>query len=225
MSVMDDVLEIGDEISEQIPPVEPQDVTLLKMSKKVIIKRYPDEYTMVGPPTLVKDLDEAAEILAANPWMRLWLASKVKEALLTGEIFNYYKRVSLSWKGRADGLVSEYKLATEEEVLNYVDTAAFVSATGHSISKRAQEKGYVLHYHEGAKLIEAYDNLPRQAKVILDLLNETGRENLTEASIQVILSDKSAELKTKQDPMKIFTFYRKRLIDEGHLEEVDNEED
>ena len=31
----------------------------------------------------------------------------------------------------------------------------------------------------------------------------------------------SSELKTRQEPLKIFNFYRHRLVDEGHLEEVE----
>jgi len=40
-------------------------------------------------------------------------------------------------------------------------------------------------------------------------------------AIEVVLTENQDELKTKQDPMKIFAFYRHRLVEEGHLEEVE----
>lgn len=198
-----------------------------KMSNKVLIRRWPDEYSLVGPPIIIKDLDDATEILAMNGWMRGWLAGKIKEALLSGELFAYEKRTfgnfGTTWRGRGDGIVAEYRMATEKEVLDFVDTAQFANVTGHAVSKRAQETQYALHYHEGAALIEAYDQLPKQAKIILDMLEETGRETFTEASIEVILTDGVARLNTKQPVMKIFGFYRARLRNEGHLEEIGGE--
>jgi hypothetical protein len=112
-------------------------------------------------------------------------------------------------------------MATEAEVLNYVDTQKFANIVGHPVSRRAQEKSYLLHYHEGVKLIEAYDKLPRQAKVVLDLLNDAGRESFTEASIEVILVENAELLKTKQDPRKIWDFYRSRFLEEGHVEKLE----
>lgn len=188
-----------------------------KMSDHVLINRYADEYTLVGPAKKIMPIDEAAEILAATPWMRLWIAEKVKEALLLGEIFTYSKRVTPGWKGREDGIASQYRQATREEVLNYADTASGGSVNGSSISRRSQEKAYILMYHEGPELIEAYEGLPRQAKVILDILNEAGRETFSEASMTVLLEQEKERLRTKQDPMTVFAFYRARLIEEGHL--------
>lgn len=196
-----------------------------KMSNKVLIRRWPDEYSLIGPPILIKDLEDATDLLALNGWMRGWLAGKIKEALLNGELFAYEKRTfgnfGTTWRGRSDGIVAEYRMATEKEVLDFVDTAQFADVTGHAVSKRAPQ--YILHYHEGAKLIEAYDQLPKQAKIILDMLEETGREMFTEASIEVILTDGVARLNTKQPVMKIFGFYRSRMRNEGHLEKIGEE--
>lgn len=221
MSLMDE-LQIGAGTPDIFPLPGDKAEPGKKMSDKVLIRRFPDQHTVIGPPVIIKGIDEASELLAQNAWMRLWVAEKIKQALLSGEIFSYFRRMDVDWRGRPDGLVAEYRRASEEEVLNFVDTEQFVTSTGHAISRRAQETGYILHYHEGSVLIEAYDSLPRQAKVILDVLNETGRENFTEASIEVVLSDKADLLKTKQPPMKIFMYYRKRLVDDGHLEEVES---
>jgi hypothetical protein len=201
-----------------------------KMSSKVRIQRWPGPLgPVVGPALIIRGLDEVAEGLYMSGFMKPWVVEKIKEHLLGGGLFTNKgaakteDEAAIVSNGQAISMQvrSEYRMATEKEVLDYVDTAQFASTTGHRVSKHAQEKGYVLHYHEGPALIEAYDSLPRQAKVILDLLNETGRENFTEASIEMVLTEKAELLKTKQEPMKIFGFYRRRLIDDGHLEEVE----
>ncbi len=206
----------------EIPPPEP---AAEEKPPKIRVQRWPDTYTLMGAPILIKDLEEAAEYLAASHWMRTWIEMKIREALLAGEMFTFSKRALMDeggvWKGRPDGVVAEWRVATQEEVLNYVDTAQYAEMSGRSISRRAQEKGYLLHYHEGGELIEKYDKLPRQARAVLDILNEAGRENFTEASIELLVNEKVDRLKTKQTAQLIFGFYRKRLIDEGHLEEVD----
>lgn len=211
---------------DQLTPVTPGD----KMSSKVRVQRWPGiQGPVVGPSLIMLGLDKTAEALCVSGFMKPWLQEQIKAHLLAGKSFinrgatNRDDELSLVPNGQVLGMRvrSEYRLATEKEVLDFVDTAEFANVTGHSVSRRAQEKGYILHYHEGAELIASYDELPRQAKVILDLMNDTGRENFTEASIELILTEHKDELKTKQEPLKIFAFYRRRMIDEGHLEEVD----
>ena len=198
-------------------------MTAAVSTTKVLVKRWPDSYTLIGPPLQVRDIDEASDLLAQSPWLRNWVAIKIKEAFLAGETFTRYCRIGDGWRGRDDGVVAEWRLATDEEVFQFVDESKFASMVGHAVTKKMQSHGYTLRYHEGAKLIKLYDSLPRQAKVILDLLNETGRENFTEASITMVLAEHIERLSTKQEPRILWGFYRRRLIDEGHLEEVEDE--
>jgi hypothetical protein len=206
-------------IGNGAPATSPPGEDRRRMSNKVVVHRWPDSYSLMGSPTLVLDLEEACDQLAQNPWMKNWLAARVREALLAGECFTHEKRIDEGWRGRPDGVVGEYRMATEEEILNYVDTTQFANVTGHAATKRAQENRYDLHYHEGAALIRAYENLPRQARVVLDLLAATGRDSFTEASIEVVLTEGEEQLKTKQKPLQIWNFYRKRLVEEGHVSE------
>jgi hypothetical protein len=211
---------------------EVADARSQKMSDRVRIQRWPSDGPVVGPALMVVPLDQAVKGLYESNFMRPWIERQIKEHLLNGETFtNRGRNVSENeaaivpnGEQVAVRARSEYRMATELEVLNWVDVAQFATASGRTISKRAQEKAYVLHAYEGAKLIALYDNLPRQAKVMIDLLNEAGRDTFTEASIEVILSSQAAieKLKTTQKPMLIFGFYRKRLIEEGHLEEVED---
>jgi len=209
---------------------EAADARSQKLSNRVRIKRWPGEFTVVGPPVAMVDVDRAAECLYGSGFMRGWIQEKIKEHLLAGGTFvnhddgpqDYEEAVVPNGQQLYLRVRSEYRMATELEVLNWVDTVQFSASTGRAISKRAQERGYVLHYHEDVRRIAAYGGLPRQAKVILDVLSEAGREEFTEASIQVVLTTPEVidRLKTKQDPMTVFAFYRKRLVDEEHLEEV-----
>lgn len=236
---MDETSQVLDEQPQHVEPTaadmianETSAVLSQKLSNKVRCQRWPGPLGPVyGPTVIIHSVDYIAHCLARSGFMEPWIEQKIKEHLLAGGTFQnrgQSKRedeVSIVPNGNvvAMQVKSEYRMATEQEVLDYVDHQEFASITGHKVSRRAQEKGYILHYHEGVDLIEKYDSLPKQAKVLLDLLNETGREKFTEASVEVILTEKSSELRTKQDPMKIWGFYRKRLIDDGHIEEVGEE--
>jgi hypothetical protein len=183
---------------------------------------------VLGPPVIIDSVDRIAEGLAISGFMRPWIVDQIKTHLLSGGIFT---NPGATMQDDEEPIVpngqsvvvrpkSEYRMATEAEVLDYVDHAQFANLTGHRISARAQEKCWTLRYHEGPELIEAYDKLPKQARVVLDLLNDTGREQFTEASIEVILTEHADALKTKQEPMKIWGFYRSRFLTEGHIEEA-----
>ncbi len=189
---------------------------------KVLIRRWPDNYSLVGPATLLKDLDDAALLLAQSAWMHGWVSAKIKEELVSGGTFSFEKRDMDpgSWKGRNDRVVAEWRIASDKEILDYVEGSQAAEINGHAVSKRSQDVAYMLHYHEGVNMIKAYDALPRQAKVILDLLNEADREIFSEAAIAVILEAGKEQLKTKQAPMLVFGFYRSRFRNEGHLVEI-----
>jgi hypothetical protein len=187
------------------------------MSKKVIVSRWPDDYTLIGPPVIVLDLDEAAKNLAVSGFMTSWVAEKIKEAMLDGVVFTNTRRLTDSWKGRADGVVSEYKVASQEEALVAANSGATAHVTG-KVSKRAQEKQYEVLRDDSVG--SSYHSLPRQAKVILDVLAKSGVSPISEAGIEHVLVENAELLKTRQEPMKIFAFYRRPFLDGGHLKEL-----
>lgn len=199
-------------------------------TQKVRVQRWPSPMgPVVGPHIIVLDIETAAEKLAVSGFMKPWIEEQIRTHLMGGGCF---QNKGLTKRDDEEALVpngevlsmrvrSEYRLATEGEMLDYVDSVQYAEVTGRTISKRSQEKGYLLHYHEGVALIKAYESLPKQARVILDLLNATGREQFTEASVTLILSENTEALATRQAPDKIWGFYRRRLIDEGHVEEVE----
>lgn len=223
---------------EEVVEVTESDGSLVdqKVSGHVRIQRWPVSGPLVGPAIMMVSLESAADGLYNSGFMKDWVVSKIKEHLQSGGQFvnrgkftkDYEAAIVPNGKELFVQTKSEYRMALDNEVLDYADHQEYANITGHRISKRAQEKGYILRYHEDLQSIKLYDSLPRQAKILLDILNETGRVNFTEASIEIIFNGGSSDeiskmmerLKSKQPPFKILAFYKRRLIDEGHLEEV-----
>ena len=200
-----------------------------KMSSKVRVQRWPGPMgPVVGPALMILDLNYTAEALSISGFMKPWIVEQIKAHLKSGGIFTnrgmtvHDDEEALVPNGQVLGMQvrSEYRMATEQEVLSYTDTSQYAQISGRKVTARMQESAFILHFHEGASLIESYDKLPRQAKTILDILNDSGREDFTEASILLLLSENVGRLNTRQDSEKIWGFYRHRLVDEGHLEEL-----
>jgi hypothetical protein len=208
---------------------EAESALIAKMSSKVRVQRWPGlQGPVVGPSLIIMGLTEVAEALAISGFMRPWIVEQIKEHLRSGGEFTNRgamtrdDEMALASNGQALEMrvKSEYRMATEAEVISYVDTSQYAQISGRKVTARMQEAAYSLHFHEGAFLIEAYDRLPRQARVMLDVLNESGKEDFTEASIFLLLSENADRLNTRQDSSKIWAFYRHRLLEEGHLEEI-----
>ena len=191
---------------------------------KVLVSRWPDQYTVVGQQKIVLSLEEAALALAQSRWMHSWCAAKIKEALLEGVQFDYSKPVNteIGWRGRPDGIVAEYRLATDQEIQVALDMAIVSESGGGTtrVSSKAQEKSYELHYQPDSDRTAAYAHLPYQAKTVLDLLHEANQPILTELKIQALMVEHGARLNTKQEPYRIFAFYRSRFLREEHLKEL-----
>jgi hypothetical protein len=187
---------------------------------KVLVRRWPDQYALLGSPSVVLDVEEAALSLAKSTWMHSWCAAKIKEALLDGVQFDYSRSTDtgMGWRGRPDGIVAEYRLASDEEIQAALDMVVATSNGSH-VSKKAQEKGYELQYQVDSDRTAAYAALPFQAKVVLDILNENG-STFTELRVQALMVEHGARLNTKQEPYKIFAFYRSRFLREEHLKEL-----
>lgn len=192
---------------------------------KVFIQQWPGEHSVIGPPSMIKDLEEVADGLAESGFMKVWISGQIRKALAEGHIFQNIGRVDQNWRGRDDGVKSQYQIARRSEVIAVAENQKFTTMSGHAISRRAQEKAYVLHYLDSDTTRELYESLPKQAKMLLDILSESGREEFSEAAVIVLMSEQLERFKTKQDVTSILGFYRRRLINEGHLEEVGEDND
>lgn len=204
-----------EQLTKNPPPVE-------LVEDRVVVRFWADEFALTGPPVVVLELEDVVEKLASSHFMIPWIANQIRGALKSGEVFQNVHRVTERWRGRADGVKSEYRVATRDEVLNYASTGQNASLDGRPVSRRSQELSYTLHYLDSDGVRAAYERLPKQARLMLDLLNESGRTTLTEAAIGLLLSDavKAQKFRTKQEPIKVFSFYRNQLIEEGHIEEL-----
>ena len=182
---------------------------------KVKIIRHPGSYTLIGRPIIILSLEDAAKALRISGFMDDWVCEKIKEHLLNGHEFANRDETTGTPK-------SIYSIATEQDVLDYVDSIEYEKTTGHRQSSKAQVTAYRLHHKETPELVAAYDDLPRQAKIILDLLLQAKRDKFTEAAIEMLMVEHVEDLKTRQAPIRIFMFYRRRFIGEGHLEEIND---
>lgn len=57
--------------------------------------------------------------------------------------------------------------------------------------------------------------LPRQAKVCAKIFARNSEKNFSEDVAKKLINDGAAEIVTRQDPWRIFQYYRARLIAEG----------
>lgn len=60
--------------------------------------------------------------------------------------------------------------------------------------------------------------LPRQAEIILKTMRNLGG---VATKLQIVNGLESNGLETCQEPKRIFDYYRKRLVDDGYLQEID----
>ena len=96
-----------------------------------------------------------------------------------------------------------------EEILNSVR-----ERSGKKGGSRIKNRTYkVLDGNEHAKLSP-------QAVRCLEIIYEQDKEELSEQEMFDLFQD--CEMKTKQEPWKIFQYYRKSLKDQGFIEVVDN---
>lgn len=59
--------------------------------------------------------------------------------------------------------------------------------------------------------------LPRQAKACMRILSRYKDKNFSEETARKLIEESATELQTKQDPWRIFQYYRARLMSEGLL--------
>lgn len=53
------------------------------MNDKILVSRWPSQWSLMGPPKMVMDVDAAAEALSHSAFMRQWCANKIKEHIMT----------------------------------------------------------------------------------------------------------------------------------------------
>ena len=103
----------------------------------------------------------------------------------------------------------------QEEIVNMV--LLLEAALADALTKKVKApKINNVEYVLADELPDSAAKLPPQAKTIVAWIQgEEGK--VTEAKLREIASERAAELKTKQDPWRIFAYYRPRMIEEGIL--------
>lgn len=71
------------------------------------------------------------------------------------------------------------------------------------------------------------ENLPKQAISMIEIILEDGRERFTEDEMKAVIAEGAAagQLKTKQDPWRIFQYYRPKLIQYDVLRQTNGDTD
>src|SRR5690348_14323243 len=105
-----------------------------KLSNKVRVQRWSSPMgPVIGPSIIMGSLDHISHCLALSGFMLPWIEGKIKEHLLSGGTFTnrgqtlQEDELSIVANGSVVAMQvrSEYRLATEKEVLDYVDTQQF----------------------------------------------------------------------------------------------------
>lgn len=189
-------------------------------TEQVAVRRYASHYTLVGPPLLILPIDEAVAKLAQSGFLREWIEKKIADALLGGEILEHRGEPSDDgWKGRDDGLVSRYALATVEEMESYVSAGNYSAVVGRKLTQRAQETVVRFDFKKDR------GDLPRQARILLAALEKVaaGGDKLSAAAVELCVNDPAvvADLNTRQPASRIWGFYfSSRFKKEGFAVEV-----
>jgi len=179
---------------------------------------------------------EAIAHMPTGNWCKFDTVSRARAFTMAGTpvhvgptgLTNFYSKVALEGEIR--------KLTGEEARYSKDKTAAAdklwraVLLHGKDPYERKTPEGEVVKIKAGPKRAnqvfkingatdEVIAKLPRQAKVIVDAIREL-KEKEGDPSYDRLkkkLQGSAAQLKTKQDPWRIFSYYRARLIEDGIL--------
>lgn len=212
------------------------DDSVIPFERQVIIHRFGDSVSRVPPgrQLIVMDMSETVKNLAQSGFMLPWLSRKIQEHLEQGGVFE-------NIDDNTGQPRSTYKIATEEELLDLAQRGLLFHAQNGAShedrnGRRRARRGYYRLLKNTMDEYDwdlIYDDLPRQAKVMIDLLVASGRTEFTADAIEQVLKAGGDKLKSK-DPMKSFgTNFNAvfktngmmvKLDDEGAVEqESDNE--
>lgn len=180
--------------------------------EKVLVRRFKDEYTVMGPPRMVRPIEEVAEGLTRSEFMRPWLIERVIEHLRAGhELVN---------RSLATGNPkSIYKLCTQADLEE-------LSAAGELEQATTTSRDLADKKRSGAKISRAsvvyrlpavartdkpsIMKLQKQGRIILEIMRERlgdGGGIISAQELRVLLEANRERIKTGQDVMKLFGFH------------------
>ena len=99
-----------------------------------------------------------------------------------------------------------------QQLIKQSEAAGIKVATARPSRPKSTDRVYVVNMAN----IGAASHLTKQAAVCLSLIIESGKtDGIVENDLAELLRQNGARLNTKQDPWKIFNFYKKALIEAG----------
>lgn len=206
---------------------------------RIIVRRYKDEYTVIGPPVMIRPFDDIVDGLMKSDFLVPWLREQVEKHLRAG-----HEIVNMSLTGNPKAI---YKMCTEKDVRE-LSTAGELEAalarpadfvkterTGSAASRRQPRAGVCYQINVGKADIP--DAVKGQPRIVLEIVSEhlggePGEISSTELKLVLDTEANRTRLKTKpdRDLMSLWSFcmsefYRKlKLVERVERAESEAEE-
>lgn len=172
-----------------------------------------------GKVQLFPDLPKALTMLPRQHYIYVVKTPNEAWALYQSYGDEYQKRLQADDEHVADAAhLWQYLLDIAEERNPWAQVTAG-SSDSTRLSKRATAAGYKVSHDKCKTMADA--KAPKQAKVLATSFLEFDDGGVVQdEDIQRLLQKKAAQgvLKTKQDVMRIFAYYRKALLEHGAIE-------
>lgn len=200
-------------------------------AKNVIVRRFADDFTLVGRDLIITPLDTAAEKLVVSSFMREWLKERIIEHLEKGGEF--------TCRSQKDEPKAIYKLATDAEIMELATQGKLDQASSSGGVKMPRRSGKIYRFifpPAGRKRDALLEPLRGQGRLIIDFVIESGETEFTVTALETLLETNRARLKTKPERklLELFRFhmsesYKKmgivEVVEPAREEEEEEEEE
>lgn len=185
---------------------------------RVIIRRYPDNYTLLGRDLIVIPLDTALDKLLFSGFMREWIKDKMREHLEKGGNFT-----CLADTGNPK---SVYTLATEAEIMELAVQGKLDQARsdvgGGIKAPRRSGKTYKFTLPEGKARDEVLKQLKGQGRLMIEFVIESGVFEYSVEALEALLEKNRPRLNTKPERklLELFRFHMSETYKKMGIVEV-----
>lgn len=172
--------------------------------QNVIIRRYQDNYTLLGRDLILMPMDRALDSLLCSGFMREWLKERMMEHLERGGEF--------VCRAEAGTPKSVYKLASAEEIMDLAAKGKLDQARQDSGMRLPRRSGKVYKFvlpSDERKLEKTLSQFRGQGRIMLELVAESGQSEFSVAALEALLEAGRERLKTKPERklLELFRFH------------------
>jgi hypothetical protein len=174
--------------------------------QNVVVRRYADNFTLIGRDLIIMPLDNALEALLRSSFMKEWLKARMTEHLEKGGEF--------CCRAETGSPKSLYRLATEAEIMELavqgkLDQARCDAGGGAKVPRRSGKVYKFSIPPAGKKREAALSQVKGQGRTILELVAESSATEFTVAALEALLENGRERLKTKPERklLELFRFH------------------